>query len=163
MFRKIVAAVAAVVISGAIAWGGSLALLTPTSACNEPSQILACANTIINTLNGVGTTAPITLGTSGTVSGASPLTLNTQSGIAQFTGVTVAGNANSGNLVLNNSFVSAASRCLVTIDTTTAAGGSGPAVRAAQPTAGVLTITLTNATATTTGASSFDLAFYCFF
>jgi hypothetical protein len=147
--------------AGIVTRSAPIPLFTPTGPCAEPSQLLNCVNNLINLLNGQGQTALFDVGATGRVSGATPLTLNTQSGIAQFTGVTVAGNANSSALVLNNSLVAANSSCNVTINTTTAAGGSGPTVRSATPTAGVLTILLTNATATTTGASNFDLAFWC--
>src|SRR6266550_378329 len=116
--------------------------------CAEASQLLPCLNQAVPGVSGVG-------------SGATPLTINANSGVATFTGVTVAGVA-TGALVLNNNLVTAASQCVASIVSDNSAAASFPYIRSVVPTAGVLTINISNAAAaTSTGSSTFGIAFFC--
>ena len=51
MFRKILAAFAAILVTAAISYGASIPLLTNTSGCSESSQLLSCINQLIRSIN----------------------------------------------------------------------------------------------------------------
>lgn len=158
------------VLGSAIGFGGGVPLIPSSPTFSEPSQIVGTLNAFINQLNGnalgAGGYAAQPNGTPSLGSfcqpaaGATPLTCNGNRGITSFTGVTVAGNADA-TVVVNNSTITTASACSAQIlNNPTAA--AGPAVSSVTPTAGVLTIVLTNATATTTGSVTFNIGFNCF-
>lgn len=168
MFKQLAyrAALGFALIAGAvIGLAAPIPFVPSTAPFNEPNQEVATLNALINQLNGQTSYAPAQLISIGqfcaNTAGATPQTCNGQRGIASFTGVTAAGNANSAAQVINNSFLTAASNCQVNINGTTAAGASGPVVSTAIPGAGTLTVIISNTTATTTGASTFNLGFNC--
>lgn len=122
-------------------------------------------NLLINQLNGFagysGTPQIVSIGANCNASGATPQTCNGGRGQVTFTGVTVAA-VSTAAVVINDSLVTTASACLVSVQSTTAAAGSFPYVNQIVPTAGVLTVTLANAAAaTSTGSSTFVLNFQC--
>jgi len=141
----------------------------PSSASfSDPSQIVGTLNQwslyLSGQPNAMGTPATagnFGLGTYCTASGATPQTCNGSRGQVSFTNVTAAGNTNATAQVINNSMVTAASACTVTLQVA-GAGGSGPVVTSAVPGAGTLTVVISNATATTTGSFTPTLAFQCF-
>jgi hypothetical protein len=137
-------------------------LLGPASGCQEASQLLNCLNSqVYGVLGGNGQTRPLSIGSWGTISGATPQTLNTQGGIVTFTGVTVAGVA-TGAVVINDSLVTASSQCVANLVSDNSAAASFPYIRSVVPTAGVLTVNISNAAAaTSTGSSSFGIGFWC--
>jgi len=152
------------VVGAAIGFAGGVPNMTPSPTFSEPSQIVGTINSVINQLNGTVGYAPaqvVSLGTYGTISGATPQTLNTQRGIVTFTGVTVAA-VSTGAVVLNDSLITVNSACQASIVSDNSAAGSFPYIRSIVPTAGVLTFNISNAAAaTTTGASSFGIAYNC--
>jgi hypothetical protein len=163
--KRFLSALTAVFVSGAIALSANVPLVPSSPVYSDPSAIINTMNTLINQLNGnagFGPATVISLGTYGTVSGATPQTLNTQKGIVTFTGVTIAG-VSSAALVLNNTSVTTTSACTASIVADNSAAASFPYIRSVVPTAGVLTINMSNAAAaTSTGASTFGIAFNCF-
>lgn len=154
--------------AGVAAFGGGIPPIPSSPTFSEPSQIQATLNTFINMLNGnataiTGGAVPgvVSLGSYGTVSGATPQTLNTVRGVATFTGVTVAA-VSTGNVVVNNSLVTAASTCMASIVADNSAAGSFPYIRSVVTGAGTITVAISNAAAaTSTGASTFGVAFNC--
>jgi len=153
-----------------VGFGGGVPLIPSSPQFSEPSQIVGTLNAFINQLNGFPLGSGGYAAQSGNIvsigsfcqpaAGATPLTCNAARGIASFTGVTVAGNANA-TVVVNNSNIATTSACTAGIlNNPTAA--AGPAVSSITPTAGVMTIVLTNATATTTGAQTYNIGFNCF-
>ncbi len=138
-------------------------LVSPTSGCGEASQLLNCLNSaVVNVLRGNGQTAPLSVGSYGTVSGAAPgaLVLNTQGGVASFTGLTVAGSAVSAAQTITNNLVTASSSCFATLQGSGAAG-SAPFVANVTPSAGSLAVLIGNGTATTTGSFTANVGFWC--
>jgi hypothetical protein len=167
MLKRLFAAAGFFVGALVLAWSANIPLIPSTPAFNEPSQIVGTLNTFINTLQGQptainnNTPAVVSFGTYCTASGATPQTCNGQRGTATFTGVTVAA-VSTGNVVINNNLVTAASSCQVTITADNSAAGSFPYPRSVVTGAGTITVAISNAAAaTTTGASSFGVAFNC--
>jgi hypothetical protein len=148
------------------AFAGGVPQIPVSPNWNEPSQFVSTMNQWISQLNGAAnsmfaTQGVVSFGSFGTISGATPQTLNTARGVVTFTGVTIAGVA-TGNVVINNSLVTTASVCSASLVSDNSAAGSFPYIRSVVPTAGVLTIAISNAAAaTTTGSSSFGVAFNC--
>jgi hypothetical protein len=154
-------------IAAVVAFGGGMPLLPSNPIFSEPSQIVGTINTLMSTLNGAPTTlnnnTPViqSLGAFCTATGATPQTCNAQRGTVSFTGVTVT-NAATAALVINNSLITAASVCQANITTGgTNAAQSTPFVTALVSTAGVLTATLGNGSATSTGASTIPVSYNC--
>ncbi len=154
-----------------IAWGGGVPIIPSTPQFSEPSQIIGTLNSFINQLNGAplgsgGYAAQpggiLSLGSfAAPAAGATPLTANSMRGLLSFTGVTVAG-VSTGNVVINNSLVTAASTCRAWITADNSAAASFPYVRSAVTGAGTITVAISNAAAaTSTGASTFGVGFDC--
>jgi hypothetical protein len=164
MLKRIAYALTGLVATALIAIGATIPLVPSTSQYSEPSQIVGALNALVQQLNGQAGYAPaqvVALGSYGIISGATPQTLNTQRGIVSFTGVTIAG-VSSAALVMNNSLVAANSACVASVVSDNSAAASFPYIRSVVPTAGVLTINMSNAAAaTSTGSSTFGIAFNC--
>ncbi|MDE2471869.1 MAG: hypothetical protein KGL35_24875 [Bradyrhizobium sp.] len=154
------------------ALAGGVPQLPSTSTYSEPSQIVGTLNALINQLNGLPSgsggyaaqsNGAVSIGSfCQPASGATPLTCNGQRGIATFTGVTVAA-VSTAAVVVNDSQVTANSACTAQIISDNSAAASFPYIRSVVPTAGVLTVNISNAAAaTSTGASTFGIAFNCF-
>jgi hypothetical protein len=150
--RKYLISIAALAALAALALVGANAAprFTPTSGCNEASQMLSCLNQAVPGVSGAG-------------SGTTSATVNANSGVVSFTGVTIAA-VTSQALTINNSLVTGASQCVTTIVADSgSAAASFPYIRNTIPTAGVLTVNLSNAAAATaTGAITMSIAFFCF-
>jgi hypothetical protein len=166
MLKRLLAYFTAALAATAVVAGAVLAAPLPSVPNNGPVNPVVSndLNLLINQLNGFtgysGTAQIVTLGQGCSASGATPQTCNGQQGQVSFTGVTAAANTNAAVQTINNSFVTTASKCLVTLQTAGAAS-SGPVVSSVVPGAGTLAITLTNATATSTGSFTPQFAFYC--
>ena len=162
--RKFLATLAAICVTAAIAYAAPLPLLPSTPQYNDPSATVATINALIQQLNGqlgYAPAAPVSIGASGTVSGGTPQTLNTQRGVVSFTGVGTLITGAVTTLVLNNSSVTTSSQCTAQVQSGGAAG-SAPFVSTATPTAGVLTLILANGGTTATGAAAtFAIAYAC--
>jgi hypothetical protein len=167
------ALVLAALVGGTLtAVAGGVPLIPSSPTYNEPSQIVSTLNAFINQLNGnplgsggyaTQANGSVSLGSYGTISGATPQTLNTQRGLVTFTGVTVAAQA-AGNVVINNSLITTASVCQVTLQTFSGTFGTNgtPYIFTVTPTAGVLTVAIGNsAAANSTGSASFGVAYNC--
>ena len=168
--RKLAFLAAALLSGVTCALGGGIPPLPSSPTYSEPSQIIATLNAIINQLNGNA------LGTGGYAQqpggivslggfclpavGPTPLTCNAQKGYAQFSGVTVTSAATS-TLVVNSSFVTGGSLCQAQVIGGTNAAQSTPFVTSAIPGTGILTVTLGNGSATSTGASTIGVLFSC--
>lgn|SRR5215472_7386139 len=167
MLKKVAIAFGLFLGAFAVSWAVNIPLVPSSSPFSEPSQIVGTLNTLINTLQGqptaINNNAPaiVSIGSFCTANGATPQTCNGQRGAVTFTGVTAAANTNATAQVVSNSLVTAASSCNVTLQTAGAAN-SGPVISSVVPTAGTLTITLTNATATSTGSFNPVFNFNCF-
>jgi outer membrane murein-binding lipoprotein Lpp len=162
--RKILATVAAIVASGLIAYGASLPLVPSTQPYNEASAIVSTLNALIQQLNGVQGYAPsqvVSLGSAGTASGATPVTLAAQRGVVSFTGVGTLVTGAVTTLTMTNSLITASSQCFAQVQSGGAAG-SGPYISTATPTTGSLAMILANGGTTATGAAAtFAIAFTC--
>lgn len=154
------------------ALAGGVPQLPSTPQYSEGSQIVPTINALINQLNGnpsgqggyaAQPNSAVSLGTfqTGSVASPGPLVLTTyaQRGVATFTAATVAGNANL-SVSITNPGITTASVCFAGI-TNNPTAGAGPTVSSVTPTANTLTIQLTNATATTTGSVSLNVAWKC--
>lgn len=164
--KKLLLGFVASLFLGVAAFAAGLPLISPASnpGMNEPSQIIATLNTFINQLNGVVGYAPaqtVSFGTSGTASGATPVTLSAQRGVVSFTGVGTLVTGAVTTLTMTNTLVAATSQCFAQVQSG-GAGGSGPYISTATPTAGSLALILANGGTTATGAAqTFAIAFQC--
>ena len=153
------------VFGAAVGFGGGVPNMLPSPTFSEPSQIVGTINTVINQLNGNAGYAPaqlVSLGSFGTASSGSPVTLNTQRGVATFTGVGTIADGATVTVTLTNSLISAASVCNANITADGSAGASAPYIRSLVPTAGSLAIALSNGSATATGAAAtYGIGFNC--
>lgn len=154
------------VVAGVAAFGGGVPNVPVSPTFSEPSQIVPTLNAFVQMLNGTPgpmNAAPgvVSLGSYGTISGGTPQTLNTARGVVTFTGVTVAAVTTSA-VVINNNLITTNSACVAGFVSDNSAAGSFPYIRSVVPTAGVLTVNISNAAAaTSTGASSFGVAYSC--
>jgi len=155
------------VFGAMVAFGGGVPTVPISPAFNEPSQIVATLNALIQSLNGqaspITPTAPavVSLGSFGTASGGTPVTLNAQRGVVSFTGVGTLATGAVTTLTMTNSAVSAASDCQFQVQSGGAAG-SAPYVSTATPTAGSMALILANGGTTATGAAAtFAIGFNC--
>jgi hypothetical protein len=162
--KKLLATVAAVLASAAIAFSASLPNVPSTGQYTEASQIVATLNALVQQLNGNVGYAPaqvVSLGSFATASGATPVTLAAQRGIVSFTGVATLTTGSVTTLTMTNSTITAASQCLTQVQSGGAAG-SAPYVSTATPTAGSLAMILANGGTTATGAAqTFAISFNC--
>lgn len=163
--KKFLATVAAVLASALVAYAAPIPSIPSNPTYSDPAAIIATLNTLINQLNGTVGYAPaqsISLGTSGTASGGTPVTLNAQRGVVSFTGVGTLVTGAVTTLTMTNSAVAANSQCYAQVQSGGAAG-SAPYVSTATPTAGSLALILANGGTTATGAAAtFAIAFQCF-
>ncbi len=159
--KKLFAALAAILVTGAVAFAAGLPLITGPI---DPSNQLEHFNNLVQQLDGNKGYAPaqvVSLGSTGTVSGATPVTLNSQRGVASFTGVATLATGAVTTLTLTDSLVAANSQCFAQVQSGGAAG-SGPYVSTATPTAGSLAFIIANGGTTATGATqTFAIAFDC--
>jgi hypothetical protein len=159
---------AGAVFAGGVSFG-AITSVPSTPQFNEPSQLVATLNALIQMLNGlpnpITVTAPTTVMGVGTfctnTAGGSPQTCNGQRGAALFTGITVAATGTTQNIVVTNSFITAGSNCNVQPNTAFTAG-SGVIVATAVPAAGTLTLTLVNAGTTANAVTTGTFGFNCF-
>lgn len=152
------------------ALAGGMPTLPSTSQYSEPSQIVGTLNAIINQMNGNALGAGgyaaqpgniMSLGQFCTASGATPQTCAAQRGNVSFTGVTVAGVA-TGNVVINNSLITANNVCRAWITADNSAAASFPYIRSVVTGSGTITVAISNAAAaTSTGSSTFGVGFDC--
>jgi hypothetical protein len=166
--RKYLAALAtaAAFLAGlSSAYAGSVPSIPSNPTYSDPAAIVPTLNTLVNQLNGVAGYAPaqnIALGSTGTASGGTPVTLNAQRGVVSFTGVGTLATGAVTTLTMTNSAVAANSQCYAQVQSGGAAG-SAPYISTATPTAGSLALILANGGTTSTGAAAtFAIAFQCF-
>jgi len=151
-----------------VGFGGGVPLVPSSPTFSEPSQIVSTLNAFVNQLNGnaagAGGYAPagvVSIGGFCTATGATPQTCNTQRGLVSFTGVTVAG-VSTGNVVINNSLITAGNSCRASIVADNSAAASFPYIRSVVSGSGTLTVAISNAAAaTSTGSSTFGVLFNC--
>lgn len=174
MFRKVLLAIGLVLgaaLGASIGFGGGVPLIPSTAPFSEPNQFVGSMNAFINQLNGNpagsgGYAAQpqgiISFGSySAPAAGGTPLTANTMRGSLSFTGVTVAA-VSTGNVVINNSLITAANVCRAFITADNSAAGSFPYIRSVVTGTGTITVAISNAAAaTSTGASTFGVGFDC--
>lgn len=151
-----------------VAFGGGLPLLPANPTYSEPSQVQNTINTLLQTLNGAptalnnNTPAVYTMGSFCTASGATPQTCNAQRGLVTTASLSTAAATNA-NYVINNSLVTSASVCRVTV-----ASYSGTLVTNGYPQplvvatgTGTITVSLTNTHAANALSGTVGLAFDC--
>jgi hypothetical protein len=155
-----------------VGFGGGVPPIPSSPTYSEASQIVGTLNAFINQLNGnpagqggyaAQPNGVISIGSFGTGTGAGPIILNTQRGLATFTGVTIAGQATS-SLAITDSLITTASVCQAQLATFSGTFGTNgtPSVFVVTPTAGTLTVVMGNTSAaTTTGSQSFGVEFNC--
>lgn len=167
--KKILAVVAGAIASTISAvWLLSATPLpfVPNTGCQEANQLLNCLNLFVNQFNGgngyTGTPQIVSAGSYCTASGATPQTCNGQRGLVTTASLSTAAATNA-NYVINNSLVTAASVCQVTVasysGTLVTNGYPQPLVSATGT--GTLTVSVTNTHAANALSGTVGLAFNC--
>jgi len=163
--RKLLAALVAVLFS-ASAFAAGLPSLPSSPTYSEASQIVGTINALIQQLNGnqgYATATPVIgIGQfcTNTTGGGTPQICNGQRGAVLFTGLTVAATGTNQAIVVTNSAIAANSICQANFITAFTAG-SAIDVATLVPTAGSLSIVISNSGATTNAVTTGTLGFNC--
>ena len=166
MFRKLSAALVAVLFSVSCAFAAGLPLLPSSPTYSEASQIVGTINALIQQLNGQTGYAPaaiVGVGSIGAGSAASPgpVVIPAQRGVATFTAVGTLVTGAVVTLTITDTLVAANSICFGQVISGGAAG-SAPYISTVTPTAGSLALILANGGTTATGAAqTFLIGFNC--
>ena len=166
--RKAIYALTGLVFSALLGYGAALPLLPSTATYSEPSQIVGTINALINQLNGQTGYAPAQIVTTGsfavgTAASPGPVTVNASRGIATYTATPTIADGASLAVTISDSLVTASSMCMAQIVVDGTAAGSAPFIRSVTPSAGTLTITISNGSPTATGATTTNgIGFACF-
>jgi len=156
------------VFGAALGFSGGLPLIPISPTYNEPSQLVATLNTLLQTLNGAPTSLnnniPVIYSMGGycTATGASPQTCNAQRGLVT-TGTLTTAAATNANFVINNTLVTATSVCqawVVSYSGTLVTNGY-PVPLVSATGAGTLTVSLTNTHAANALNGTVGLGFVC--
>lgn len=164
--RRTLSVLAAILASAAISFAANLALIPSSPQFNEPSQLVGTLNALITQMNGLpgplGTPPGVLgLGVFCSASGGTPQTCNGQRGSVAWTGLTSLATDALATLVINDSSITATSSCTAQWNSAFAAG-SAMNIATVTPTAGVLTIIVTNTAATASGSTTGTMGFNCF-
>jgi hypothetical protein len=151
-----------------IAFGGGMPTVPSVPAFSDPAAIVSTLNTLMATLQGAGTgmnnNTPVnySLGSFCTATGTTPQTCNAQRGLVTTGTLTTAGATNAA-FVINDSLVTAASVCQVTLASYSGAivANGYPVPITAVTAAGTITVNLTNTHATNALSGTVGLAFNC--
>ena len=147
----VLAASAALGTSNIASWTSAGALTNAGSITSTTGNITATAGNLVAVVAGSGLVLPV-----GTASGATPQVVDARVGSVTFTGISIAAAADSTLVLTNSTITGASTRVLLSMIGATT--GSATSIKSVTPSAGSLSIVVTNGTGatTTTADITFD-------
>lgn len=147
----VIAASAALGTSNIVSWTSAGALTNSSSITSTTGNITATSGNFVASAAGTGLVLPV-----GTASGATPQVVDARVGSVTFTGISIAAAADSTLVLTNSTITGASTRVLLSMIGATT--GSATSIKSVTPSAGSLSIVVTNGTGatTTTADITFD-------